>query len=50
LKNSRSIDIAFFLPNMEGAAAERIMGNLTNSLSSRGMTVDFVLGKAEGPT
>jgi len=49
LKNSRSIDIAFFLPNMEGAAAERIMGNLTNSLSSRGMTVDFVLGKAEGP-
>jgi len=49
LKTSRRTDVAFFLPNMEGGGAERVMGNLANSLSNRGMTVDFVLGKAEGP-
>jgi len=49
LKTSRRTDVAFFLPNMQGGGAERVMGNLANSLSNRGMTVDFVLGKAEGP-
>ncbi len=49
MKTSRRADVAFFLPNMEGGGAERVMGNLANSLSHRGMIVDFVLGKAEGP-
>jgi len=34
---------------MQGGGAERVMANLANSLSNREMTVDFVLGKAEGP-
>jgi len=49
LKTSRRTDVAFFLPNMQGGGAERVMANLANSLSNREMTVDFVLGKAEGP-
>jgi len=42
-------EIAFFLPNLQGGGAEKVMVNLANAFSTRGATVDFVLGKAEGP-
>ena len=42
-------EIAFFLPNLQGGGAEKVMVNLANAFSTRGTTVDFVLGKAEGP-
>ena len=41
--------VAFFLPLLVGAGAERVMLNLAHGFVGQGMKVDFVLGKAEGP-
>jgi glycosyltransferase involved in cell wall biosynthesis len=41
--------IALFLPSLRGGGAERVMVTLANELSSRGLVVDLVLVKAEGP-
>lgn len=41
--------VVFFLPSMCGGGAERAMLNLAIGLQERGLNVDIVLGKAEGP-
>ena len=41
--------LAFFLPNLGGGGAERMMMNLAQGLVERGLTLDMVLAKAEGP-
>jgi len=45
----RQFHIALFLPNLGGGGAERVFTNLANAFVEKGMSVDFVLGKAEGP-
>ena len=44
-----SEQLSFFLPDLSGGGAERMIVNLTNELSSRGYPVDLVLLSAEGP-
>lgn len=46
---SQSRPIAFFLPNLEGGGAERIMVTIANECARRGHSVDLVLGEAVGP-
>jgi glycosyltransferase involved in cell wall biosynthesis len=41
--------IAFFLPNLAGGGAERVIVNLAQALAERGRTVDLVVAAAEGP-
>lgn len=41
--------IAVFLPSLSGGGAERVMVTLVNGFASRGIQVDLVLAKAEGP-
>jgi len=49
MPNLRQFHIALFLPNLAGGGAERVFTNLANAFVEKGMAVDFVLGKAEGP-
>ena len=41
--------IALFVPSLRGGGAERVMANLAIAFSERGLCVDLVLLKAEGP-
>ncbi len=41
--------IAFFLPSLCGGGAERVIVNLAQGISERGIPVDLVLAAAEGP-
>jgi len=41
--------IAIYLPSLHGGGAERMMVALANGFAQRGLTVDMVLAKAEGP-
>ena len=41
--------IAFFLPSLGGGGAERVVVNLAQGISERGIRVDLVLAAAEGP-
>lgn len=41
--------IAIFLPSLRGGGAERAMVNLARGFHERGLTIDLVLAKAEGP-
>jgi len=41
--------IAFFLPDLGGGGAERVCINLAAAFRGRGLEVDFVLARAEGP-
>lgn len=41
--------IALFLPSLRGGGAERVMVNLARAFTERGLQVDLVLAKAEGP-
>jgi len=41
--------IALFLPSFRGGGAERVMVNLARGFAERGLAVDLVLAKAEGP-
>lgn len=41
--------IALFLPSLRGGGAERVMVNLARGFAERGLKVDLVLAKAEGP-
>lgn len=41
--------VAFFLPLLSGGGAERVMLNLAAGFVEKGVQVDFVLSKAEGP-
>ena len=41
--------IALFLPSLRGGGAERMMVHLARGFVERGLNVDIVLAKAEGP-
>ena len=41
--------IAFFLPTLCGGGAERVIVNLAQGITERGLPVDLVLSAAEGP-
>ena len=41
--------IALFLPSLHGGGAERVMVNLARGFAERGLKVDLVLAKGEGP-
>ena len=41
--------VALFLPSLRGGGAERAMLNLARGFAERGLAVDMVLAKAEGP-
>lgn len=41
--------IAIYVPSMTGGGAERVMTILANGFAARGLVVDLVLSKAEGP-
>ncbi|MGQ9581828.1 MAG: glycosyltransferase, partial [Armatimonadota bacterium] len=41
--------IALFLPSFHGGGAERVMVNLARGFVKRGLKVDVVAAKAEGP-
>jgi glycosyltransferase involved in cell wall biosynthesis len=41
--------IAFFLPSLCGGGAERVVVNLAQGISERGIRVDLVVAAAEGP-
>jgi glycosyltransferase involved in cell wall biosynthesis len=41
--------VAFFLPSLRGGGAEKVTVNLAKGLHERGIAVDLVLAKAEGP-
>lgn len=40
--------IAFFLPSLVGGGAERVIANLAQGITERGLPVDLVVGAAEG--
>jgi len=42
-------DIAFFLMDLDGGGAEKVMLNLAGGFAEQGLDVDLVLVKAEGP-
>ncbi len=41
--------IAFFLPSVRGGGAQRVIVNLMEGITERGLPVDLVLSAAEGP-
>ena len=41
--------VALFVPSLEGGGAERVAVRLANGLASRGLPVDLVLARREGP-
>ena len=41
--------IALFLPNLDGGGAQRVMVEVAKGLAERGLTVDLLLVRAEGP-
>jgi len=43
------VKIALFSPSLHGGGAERVMVNLAHGFVERGLQVDLVLAKAEGP-
>jgi len=42
-------NLALFLPSLRGGGAERVMVHLARGFAERGLKVDLVLAKAEGP-
>jgi len=49
MKKNQTPEVAFFMSNLQGGGAERVMVNLAKSLSEHALKVDFVLANAEGP-
>jgi glycosyltransferase involved in cell wall biosynthesis len=49
MTESRPGPIAFFLPSLLGGGAERVILNLVQGITERGLPVDLVLAAAEGP-
>ena len=41
--------LSIYLPSLSGGGAERAMLTLANAFVARGLPVDLVLAKAEGP-
>ena len=48
MSGARSRPIAFFLPSVRGGGAQRVIVNLLQGLSQRGVAADLVLAAAEG--
>ncbi|HJR16061.1 MAG TPA: glycosyltransferase [Gemmatimonadales bacterium] len=48
MTNSEYGRIAFFLPSLNGGGAERVILNLAEGITQRGLPVDLVLSAAEG--
>lgn len=48
MNHSRPGPIAFFLPSLSGGGAERVIINLAQGITERGLPVDLVLAAAEG--
>ncbi len=46
--DSSKTDLAFFLPNLDGAGAERVLLNLANGMAARGYAIDVVVASAKG--
>jgi glycosyltransferase involved in cell wall biosynthesis len=49
MTEKRTDKIAIYLPSLRGGGAERVMVTLANGFAERGLAVDLVLAKAEGP-
>ncbi|MBI3992233.1 MAG: glycosyltransferase [Candidatus Lambdaproteobacteria bacterium] len=47
--SSSKVKVAIFLPSLRGGGAERIMVTLANAFAGKGLRVDLVVAKAEGP-
>lgn len=45
----KNMHLALFLPSLRGGGAEQVMVNLARAFAERGLKVDMVLAKAEGP-
>lgn len=43
------VDVAIYIPSLGGGGAERVMVTLANGFVERGLRVDLVLARAEGP-
>jgi glycosyltransferase involved in cell wall biosynthesis len=48
MSGAKTGPIAFFLPSMRGGGAERVVVNLAQGMSGRGLPVDVALAAAEG--
>jgi glycosyltransferase involved in cell wall biosynthesis len=46
---NEKINVAMYLPNLQGGGAERIATHLANGLARRGFCTQMVLGRAVGP-
>ena len=49
MEKNQTPDVTFFMSNLQGGGAERVMVNIAKGLSEHALKVDFVLAKAEGP-
>jgi len=49
LPSGTDVRVALFLPSLGGGGAERVMVNLARGFAARGLDVDLVLVRAEGP-
>jgi glycosyltransferase involved in cell wall biosynthesis len=49
MKQPRHQKLALFLPSLRGGGAERVMLVLAKAFADKGVRVDLLLGKAEGP-
>ena len=49
LRAGEKMKLALFLPSLRGGGAERVMVNLARGFVERGLQVDLVLARAEGP-
>lgn len=43
------VDVSLFVPSLRGGGAERAMVTLANGFAERGLKIDLVLARAEGP-
>lgn len=49
LTDATSVDVAVYMPSLEGGGAERAMLDVARGIAQRGLQVDMVLIKAKGP-
>ena len=49
LRYQENKKISLFLPSLSGGGAERVFVNLANEFTNRGLKVDLILAKKEGP-
>ena len=49
MNRERRKRVALFVPSLRGGGAERMMLNLAGEFAERGLNVDLILAKAEGP-